>query len=536
MKRPLANKGCGFTQDERDSQKLRGLVQASIVSLDDQVKGVMSRMNAIITPLEKYVYLCSLQDSNETLYYATLCQNTYVCMPLVYTPVVGEACQKYSWITRHQPRGLYITLDDVGSMRSILDNWPSRQIKCIVFTDGERILGLGDLGTDGMGIPVGKLALYTALAGVHPDFCLPVTLDMGTNNQEKLADPLYLGLRRPRIAPGPEVDAFVSEFILACQDAYGPNVLMQFEDFGNGNAFRLLNEWKTKACTFNDDIQGTASVVLAGLYAANRVTKMNLVDHQILFFGAGEAGVGIAELIADAISDETGCTKEEARKKIWLVDSRGLVVSNRSTGGLAEHKLHFAHAHDEMKSLKDCVASLKPTILLGVSTQAKSFDQDIFNMMCDNADRPIVFALSNPTSKAECTAKDAYEFSKGKVLFASGSPFEPVTLAATGQTFVPGQGNNAYIFPGVGLACVAAGITRIDDADMLTAAKALASCVTEERLATGCLYPPLEKIREVSGVVAAAVATAAWEKGTATVSKPDDVVACVQSHMYVPSY
>lgn len=404
-----------------------------------------------------------------------------------------------------------------------------------MFTDGERILGLGDLGSDGMGIPVGKLALYTALAGVHPRQCLPVTLDMGTNNKEKLQDPGYLGLRRPRVEPGPEVDAFVEEFILAAQDAYGPNVLLQFEDFGNGNAFRLLHQWQNRACTFNDDIQGTASVVLAGMYATVRVTGRPLSDHTILFFGAGEAGVGIADLIADAIAEETGKSKQEARQNIWLVDSKGLIVKNRSSGGLQEHKMPYAHEHREVATLKEAIDALKPTALLGVSTIAKSFDKEVVEKMCSIVDRPVIFALSNPTSKAECTAEECYTWSDGKALYASGSPFEPVTLA-DGRTFVPGQGNNSYIFPGVGLGVVATGATRVTDLDMMIAAKSLTKCLTDERLATGCLYPPLESIREVSAIIGQAIAEEAWSKGTATVPRPDDTLAFVKSKMYVPSY
>lgn len=535
MKNPLSNKGCGFTTEERASKKLRGLVQAAVVTLDEQVAAVMARVAAIPDPLGQYVYLSTLQNNAETLYYAALLKHPNELMPLVYTPVVGEACQKYSMINTHFPRGLFISIDDRGSIRQMLDNWPYKDIKAIVFTDGERILGLGDLGCDGMGIPVGKMALYTALAGVHPEYCLPVTLDMGTNNKEKLVDPLYLGLKRPRVAPGPEVDEFVAEFITACQDAYGKNVLLQFEDFGNGNAFRLLHQWQNNACTFNDDIQGTASVVVAGLYAANRVTKKKLAEHKILFFGAGEAGVGIADLIADAISDECGCTREEARKQIWLVDSRGLIVKNRSTGGIQEHKQHYAHEHAETPTLKGAIAALKPTMLLGVSTMPKTFDKEVIEMMMKNAENPVIFALSNPTSKAECTAEECYTWSNGKALFASGSPFAPVTLA-NGKTYVPGQGNNSYIFPGVGLACIAAGCTSIQDSDMLIAAKALATCVTQERLDTGCLYPPLDTIRDVSAVVSAAVATAAWDKGTNTNPRPTDILSHCKSLMYVPSY
>lgn len=386
-----------------------------------------------------------------------------------------------------------------------------------------------------MGIPVGKLSLYTALAGVHPKYCLPVTLDMGTNNKEKLADPFYLGLRQPRIAPGPEVDTFVGEFITACQDAYGKNVLLQFEDFGNGNAFRLLNQWQNRACTFNDDIQGTASVVVAGLYAANRITNKKLSDHTILFFGAGEAGVGIADLIADAVVDEIKCTREEARKKIWLVDSKGLIVKNRSSGGLQEHKLHYAHEHTEIETLKGAIDALQPTILLGVSTMPKTFDREVVEKMCKITENPVIFALSNPTSKAECTAEECYNWSNGKALYASGSPFDPVTLA-DGRTFIPGQGNNSYIFPGIGLAVIATGSTRVTDNDMLIAAKALATCVTSDRLKSGCLYPPLEEIRDVSLVVATEVAKAAWDNNTATKKKPDNIIECCKQNMYVPTY
>lgn len=535
MKNPATNRGCAFTTEERAAKRLRGLMPAGVVSLDDQIAATMKRLMSIESDLERYIYFATLHDSNETLYYATLCKHTYICMPFVYTPHVGEGCQKFSLITRHQPRGLFISIEDRGNIRSILDNWPVKNIKAIVFTDGERILGLGDLGSDGMGIPVGKLALYTALAGVHPSLCLPVTLDMGTNNKDKLEDPCYLGLRQPRLAPGPEVDAFVGEFMSACQDAYGKNVLMQFEDFGNGNAFRLLHQWQGKSCTFNDDIQGTASVIVAGLYATLRVTKKKLSEQTILFLGAGEAGVGIADLIADAICDETGCTREEARHNIWLVDSKGLIVKNRSSGGLQEHKLHYAHEHAEISTPKEAINALKPSILLGVSTISKAFDEEVITTMCKNYENPVIFALSNPTSKAECTAAECYTWSNGKALFASGSPFEPVTLS-DGRVLVPGQGNNSYIFPGVGLAVIASGSTRVSDKDMLVAAKALAGCLTEERLATGCLYPNLDDIREVSATVAAAVAEAAWNNGTATEPRPANILAHVKAHMYEPTY
>jgi malate dehydrogenase (oxaloacetate-decarboxylating)(NADP+) len=427
---------------------------------------------------------------------------------------------------------MYFSLQDAGHIRDILNNWPTDDVTTIVMTDGERILGLGDLGVNGMGIPIGKLALYTACAGIHPSTVLPVHLDVGTNNERLLNDPYYLGLRQQR-ERGPAYDALVQEFFEAAQDKFGQSVLIQFEDFGNLNAFRLLHTWKDKACTFNDDMQGTAAVALAGLIASGALTGKKLSDHTFLFSGAGEAGTGIADLIAYAISQESDATLEEARKKIFLVDSKGLVTKARLEG-LRHHKINYAHeVEKECRTLLEAINLLEPTVLIGVSAIAGLFDRAVCERMAELNERPIISALSNPTSKAECTAQQAYEWTDGCVIFSSGSPFDPVTLS-DGRRFVSGQGNNAYIFPGVGLGRLAAGSTRITEHDMLMAAQALAKQVSEEQLAVGCLYPPLENIREVSAHIAVAVATNAFETGVATVDMPENMMEHVKSHMYDP--
>eukprot|EP00611_Tribonema_gayanum_P002862 TRINITY_DN1219_c0_g1_i1.p1 TRINITY_DN1219_c0_g1~~TRINITY_DN1219_c0_g1_i1.p1 ORF type:complete len:548 (-),score=169.45 TRINITY_DN1219_c0_g1_i1:281-1924(-) len=532
LKTPTLNKGLGFTPEEREKHGLKGLLPPGYLNLDAQVLLAMEQLRLKKSDIEKYIYLQSLQDINETLYYALLGRHTYECMPLVYTPTVGEACQKFSHLYRQTPRGLYISIKDKGNVRELLDNWPHKDIKAIVFTDGERILGLGDQGIDGMGIPVGKLALYTACAGVHPLNCLPVTLDVGTNNQDKINDPFYMGLRQPRVT-GQEYDDFVKEFMEAAIDAYGRQVMLQFEDFGNSNAFRLLHDWQPKACCFNDDIQGTASVVLGGLLASERITGVELKDRKVLFLGAGEAGVGIANLIAYAIQQETGDPIEKCRENIFLLDSKGLVVKSRIPE-LQHHKLLYAHDVPTAPDLISAIKVIKPSILIGVSTIPKSFNQEVIETMSSMTERPIIFALSNPTSKAECTPMEAYQWSNGKAIYASGSPFEPVEYQ--GKTYIPGQGNNAYIFPGIGLGALAAGSTAITDHDMFIAAKALALQVPQERLDASCTYPHLKDIRQVSLGIAVAVADNAHLTGTASAPKPDNMEAHVRSLMYEPQY
>lgn len=547
-KTPSQNKGTGFSHAEREKSKLRGLFPAGDPqSLDLKVKIAMEQLALKVSPLEKYIFLHSIQDADETLYYAILTKHTAAVMPFVYTPTVGEACQKWSSIFRHQPRGLYISINDIGHVREILDNYPNKDIKVICFTDGERILGLGDLGSNGMGIPVGKLALYTACAGIHPSQCLPVQIDVGTTTQSIRDDPVYMGLRQDRDR-SPAYDKLIKEFFSAAQDAYGKNVLLQFEDFGNSNAFRLLEEYQPKACVFNDDIQGTASVVLAGILSSLGLSgKNDISEHTFLFHGAGEAGVGIANMVAVAISKTKKCTIEQAEKQIWLVDSKGLITNAR--GDMDEmqkssaHKIPFAHAPPSgfsatasRDNLFNAVKAVKPTALIGVSAQSGAFNAEILQFMAQQNRNPVIFALSNPTSKAECTAQQAYEATDGRCVFASGSPFDPVILK-DGRSFIPGQGNNAYIFPGVGLGAVAGGATTLTDDDFYVAAECLSKLVSKERLEKGCAYPPLSEIRDVSLKIAAAVAENVIKTGRSSLKAiPQDLTEHCKSMMYTPSY
>ena len=547
LKMPHNNKGSSFSAEERERFKLRGLVPAGDpMTLETKLQLTMEQLRAKTSPLEKYIFLHTIQDADETLFYKVLTSHTAEVMPFVYTPVVGQACQEWGNIFRHVPRGLYLSLNDKGRIREVLDNYLHRDIKVIVVTDGERILGLGDLGTNGMGIPIGKLALYTACAGIDPSQTLPVHIDVGTNNVALRASPQYMGLRRER-ERGPAYKELLSEFVTACQDAYGKEVLIQFEDFGNLNAFDLLEEHRHSANCFNDDIQGTASVVLAGIMSSlPLVQKKRVADHTFLFHGAGEAGVGIANLVASAIKKETGCSDEESRRGIWLVDSKGLITATRADiKDMASHKVPFAHtlpagAGGECAGsegqLLHAVNAVRPTALLGVSAQGGAFTEEICRAMASINASPLIFALSNPTSKAECTARQAYEWTNGKCVFASGSPFDPVTLA-DGRTFTPGQGNNAYIFPAVGLAAVASGARTISDEDFYVAAAALASLVPPERLAQGCAYPELADIREVSLQIAAAVAENIRRDGRAqSAVKEGGYLDHCRSLVYVPKY
>ena len=525
---PKLNKGTAFTEEERDKLALRGLLPPRIFTGEEQSKRILENFHNKTDDLEKYIYMVALQDRNETLFYRTVIDNVEEIMPIIYTPVVGKACQLFGHIWR-RPRGLYLTLNDKGRIAEVLRNWPMKKVGIIVVTDGERILGLGDLGANGMGIPIGKLALYTACAGVHPSLCLPITIDVGTNNEELLNDPLYIGLLQTRLR-GEVYDELIDEFIWAVQDVF-PGALIQFEDFSNQNAFRLLRKYQDQVCTFNDDIQGTASVTLAGIYSAIRITGQKLTDQKILFQGAGEAGVGIANLIVSALEAE-GMSHDEAKRKCWLVDSKGLVVKSRDN--LQDHKLTYAHDHKIVSSLISAVETLKPTILIGVSGQPQTFTQPIVEAMGKINEQPVIFALSNPTSKAECTAEQAYSWTNGRAIFASGSPFDPVTL--NGKTYVPGQGNNAYVFPGVGLGIIESGARHVTNEMFFAAAKALAKEVSEDDLAEGSVYPPLPQIRDVSAVIASVVAEVAYERGLATVERPDDLLDHMKSRQYQPDY
>ena len=527
LRDPLLNKGTGFTERERDQLGLRGLLPAHVLSLKLQAERVLANLRGLPSDLDKYVALNALHDRNEALFFRVVCDNIDEIQPLIYTPTVGLACQKFGHIFQ-RPRGLFIGASDGGRISEILRNWPY-PAKLIVVTDGERILGLGDLGANGMGIPVGKLSLYAACAGVHPELCLPVMLDVGTDNEALAADPYYVGLRRKRVR-GPEYDALVEELVAAAQQVF-PGVLIQFEDFANRNAFRLLKKYRDRVCTFNDDIQGTAAVALAGMLCALRISGRRLSDQMFLYLGAGEAATGIADLVVSAMMAE-GTSEAAARSRNWLFDSHGLVVKGR--GELAEHKRPYAHAHAPVAQFDAAIRALKPTGIIGVAATGGLFTPAVLETMARLNQRPIVFALSNPTSKAECTAEQAYRHTQGRALFACGSPFDPVTLEA--KTFVPRQGNNSYIFPGVGLGVIASGARRVTDEMFMAAARTLAALVSEADLAQGSLYPALPRIREVSAQIAAAVARVAYERGLAQGDAPSDLLAHVQKQMYDPRY
>ncbi|XP_066035712.1 NADP-dependent malic enzyme isoform X1 [Chamaea fasciata] len=531
LRDPHLNKGMAFTLEERQQLNIHGLLPPCFLGQDAQVYTILKNFERLTCDLDRYMLLMSLQDRNEKLFYKVLASDIEKFMPIVYTPTVGLACQQYGLAFR-RPRGLFISIHDRGHIATMLKSWPESVIKAIVVTDGERILGLGDLGCYGMGIPVGKLALYTACGGVKPHECLPVMLDVGTDNETLLKDPLYIGLRHKRIR-GQAYDDLLDEFMEAVTARYGMNCLIQFEDFANANAFRLLNKYRNKYCTFNDDIQGTASVAVAGLLAALRITKNKLSDHTVLFQGAGEAALGIANLILMAMEKE-GLSKDAATKRIWLVDSKGLIVKGRAS--LTHEKQRFAHEHGEMKNLEDIVKDIKPTVLIGVAAIGGAFTPKILQDMAALNKRPIIFALSNPTSKAECTAEQCYKYTEGRGIFASGSPFDPVTLPS-GQTLYPGQGNNSYVFPGVALGVISCGMRHIDEDVFLTTAEVIAQQVTEENLREGRLYPPLVTIQDVSLKIAVRIAEEAYRKNTAsTYPQPKDLEAFIRSQVYSTDY
>ena len=526
---PTLNKGTAFSEEERDTLKLRGLLPPRILTQEQQVHKVLENFRNKTSDIERYIYLISLQDRNERLFYRIVMDYLEEMMPILYTPTVGRACQLYGHVWR-RPRGLFVTARDRGKVLRVMKNWPYGPVRAIVVTDGERILGLGDLGANGMGIPVGKLSLYTACGGVDPAWGLPVTLDVGTENEQLLDDPLYSGSPQHRL-PTREVDALVDEFMQAAGTLF-PAALVQFEDFGNKNAFRILKAYRDRACCFNDDIQGTAAVCLAGLYSALRLVPVpRLTDQTIVFLGAGEAGVGIADLVVTAMTAE-GLSEDDSRRRCWFVDSKGLVVGRRAD--LADHKRPYAHDHEPLPDLLSAVKAFRPTALIGVSGQAQTFTRPVIEAMSEVNERPIVFALSNPTANSECTAKQAYAWSAGRAIFASGSPFAPVEYQ--GRTFVPGQANNAYIFPGVGLGVISSGARRVTDPMFSVAARTLAAGVSEADLARGCIFPPLHRIREISAAVAAAVADLAHESGVAAESRPNDVRAFIEGGTYDPTY
>ncbi|XP_062540169.1 NADP-dependent malic enzyme-like [Armigeres subalbatus] len=532
LREPKLNKGLAFTLNERQSLGIHGLLPPKIRTLDEQLELCRIVISRYKEDLNKYVYLVELHDRNEKLFFRLLTEDIEKMMPIVYTPTVGLACQKFGVIFR-RPRGLFVTINDRGHVYEVLKNWPEMDVRAIVVTDGERILGLGDLGAQGMGIPVGKLALYTALAGVKPHQCLPMLIDVGTNNEEFLNDPLYIGLKQKRVS-GEEYDELIDEFMAAAVKRYGQNTLIQFEDFGNRNAFKFLARYRDTYCTFNDDIQGTASIVVAGLIASQKIVEKTMSEHTFLFFGAGEAAIGIANLLVRAMESE-GMSTEQACEKIWMFDKHGLLVLEREKENLDSHMVRYAKDICPTKDFLAIVKEIKPSVLIGASAVAGAFNEEVLKSMRECNERPIIFALSNPTAVAECTPQQAYDVTEGTCLFASGSPFPPVQR--DGKTFITGQGNNAYVFPGVALGVIASGIHHISDDIFLTAAQVISRKVSEEDLSKGLLYPPLSSIKQCSIEIAVAVVEYAYKQGIASrYPEPEDKLALVKSHQYCFRY
>jgi malate dehydrogenase (oxaloacetate-decarboxylating)(NADP+) len=518
-------KSIAFTRAERDRLGLRGLLPHHVATERELVARVMESLRESPRDIDRYMALSSLQERNERLFYRTVIDHIEEIMPLIYTPTVGEACREFSHIAR-EPKGLFITPDDRGRIKRLLGNWHERDIRVIVVTDGERILGLGDLGANGMGIPIGKLALYTACAGIPPRHCLPVTLDVGTDNPELRRDPQYLGYPRRRLR-GRSYLALVDEFVAAVQARY-PHALIQFEDFLTPNAYALLARYRQRVLCFNDDIQGTAAVVLAGVLASARLTGRQLSDARILFLGAGSAATGIADLMVASLVEE-GLDRAQARRRLWFVDKDGLVVKGRA--GLMPHNLPYAHDHESLPFV-EAIDALRPNVLIGATGVPGTFTRKVVERMSALNERPAIFALSNPTSRAECTAEQAYTWSRGRAVFTSGSPFGEVRLA--GRTFRPGQGNNAYVFPGVGLGAVVCRARLITDRMFLAAARTLAGLVGKDDLHRGSLYPPLQDIRRISLAIATRVAEEAWAAGVARRRRPASVRRLIKAFMYVP--
>jgi malate dehydrogenase (oxaloacetate-decarboxylating)(NADP+) len=519
------NRGIAFGRKERDQLGLTGLLPHSVATTKQLVERVMLNLERLPRDIDRYMQLSALQERNERLFYQTVIEHVERILPLIYTPTVGQACREFSHIAR-EPKGFFITPKDRGRIRRILGNWPQKNIRVIVVTDGQRILGLGDLGANGMGIPIGKLALYTACAGIDPQWCLPVTLDVGTNNEALRNDLLYLGYPGRRLEGKPYFD-LVEEFVTAVQARY-PDALIQFEDFLTPNAYALLTKYRDRVLCFNDDIQGTAAVALAGVYSSTRITGLPFKDLRIMFLGAGSASTGIADLMTAAFEEE-GLSREEARKRLWFVDVNGLVVKGRKD--LMPHNLPYAHEASP-RGFVEAIDTIKPHVLIGATGAPGTFTQAVIERMSAINDRPAIFALSNPTSQAECTAEQAYAWSKGRAIFASGSPFEPVTYQ--GKTLRPAQGNNAYVFPGIGLGAVACRARTLPDELFLAAARSLADRVRQSDLDQGSLYPPLRDIRKISLAIAAGVATKAYAMNLTRQRRPKNLRSYLETLMYQP--
>ncbi|WP_281176034.1 NAD-dependent malic enzyme [Edaphobacter aggregans] len=537
---PSLNKTTGFTEAEKQSLGLIGLVPDVTESIETQLSRVLLQLKEKATDLDRFIYLMNLLDTDETLFYRTLMSDPARFLEIVYDPTIGEACLKFDHIMR-RPHGMYLSLARKGHVKEVLQNWPVKDVRFICVTNAGRILGLGDLGANGMGIPIGKLQLYTAAAGVPPQGLLPMYLDAGTNNETYLSDPLYVGLRQHRPSSD-ELYAFVDEFVEAVQEVY-PNCCIHFEDWTGVDAIALLARYRNKVSCYNDDIQGTAGVTLGGLINALKITGGELKNQRILFLGAGSAGIGLADLIVSALGQQ-GVAKEVARQQIRLFDTQGLVVAGRP--GLAAHKLPYAHKlppskpfnhlnlATEQPQIVAAIEDFKPTILIGVSTVGKLFSQEVVEAMSRHNERPIIFSLSNPIEKHECLPQDAYAWSKGKAVYAGGVQFPPVQFAD--QTYLPSQANNLYIFPAVGMAIYATNAKRVTDEMFIEAAHAVADQVTPEQLKLGMLFPPQSNILEVEIQTAARVAKLVFDAGLARVGRPADMVAFIRKHVYKPNY
>ncbi|HYY97690.1 MAG TPA: NAD-dependent malic enzyme [Pyrinomonadaceae bacterium] len=535
---PTLNKGSAFSEEERRAFGLLGLLPSHTSTLDEQLARAYENYRRKETDVERYVFLVSLQDRNETLFYRLLQEHITEMMPIIYTPTVGAGCQSYSHLFR-RPRGLYISYPSRDEIDAVLANAPNAEPAVIVVTDGERILGLGDLGVGGMGIPVGKLSLYTLCAGIHPRTTLPILLDVGTDNRELLADPLYLGWRHERVR-GADYDAFIEAFVAAVMRRF-PDVLLQWEDFAKDNAARLLERYRDRLCTFNDDIQGTGAVTLAGLLAATKAAGGRLGEQRIVILGAGSAAHGISDQIVAAMGGE-GLTQQEARSRLWLLDSRGLVHSGRA--GLEAFKQKYAQPSERLAgwesaepgthTLSDVVKNVRPTVLIGTSAQAGAFTEAVVREMARHVERPVIFPLSNPTSKSEATPRDLIEWTEGRALVATGSPFPEVEYGA--RRIRTGQCNNSFIFPGVGLGVLASGARRVTDEMFVAAARVLAALSPALSEEGASLYPPLESVREVSRLVALAVGREAQRSGLVAASAPGELEEHVDRLMWTPHY
>jgi malate dehydrogenase (oxaloacetate-decarboxylating)(NADP+) len=525
---PRLNKSTAFADAERERLGLTGLLPDVVESEDIQLKRVLQQLGHKTSDLDRYIYLVNLLDHNETLFYRTTMSDPARFLPIVYDPTVGEACLKFGHIFR-RPRGMYLSIRHKGRVKEILRNWPETDVRFICATSGERILGLGDLGANGMGIPIGKLQLYTACAGVPPQVLLPMVIDFGTNNETLLNDPLYLGIRQPRASTA-DRDAFVEEFVQAVQEVF-PRCCIHFEDWAGVDAVRLLDRYRDKVCCYNDDIQGTAGAALVGLFSALRVTGGKMKDQRVMFLGAGSAGTGIAGMIVEAMMLE-GLSKAEAQARISMFDINGLLEASRKD--LFDFQKAYAHKYAPSKDFAAAIEAIKPTAIIGVSTSAKAFDRRVIETMARLNKRPIIFALSNPTDHAECTAEEAYHWSDGRALFAAGVPFAPVTC--NGKVFVPGQGNNLYVFPAVALAVYATQAKRVPDELFIAAARGVAEQVTAPELDSGLLYPPQSNILDTEMHAAGTVAEAIFARGLAGVAKPANMAAFIASHMYKPEY